>query len=160
MEREDKLKDAKRPVQLFLFVRPVNSLLPPWRPLGHWAVVVVFPDGRVMTFELKRNEQNRNVAVCTEGWPSHYKEGILYPIGDIFTSPNKLLKLAKSVSLNGKRYKWVRCNCQMWCIEFCSKLFPELPSPLQWNIQHFLSVIGATALVVTTPILVSTIRTM
>ena len=43
-------------------------------------------------------------------------------LGDCKISSKKLVKIARSNKLNGKKYNLLDRNCQLWCQEFCSEI--------------------------------------
>ena len=120
--RMEKVQDCKeyddetRNCLVLLYTRPVNDpLLPGLKTptyLQHWSLVAYFKDGdRLLTFEIMENDDNIIEAYRTCGAYSN-SDTEKHKLGNVRTSPKKLLTLAQKHSHNGTRFDAVSKNCR------------------------------------------------
>jgi hypothetical protein len=122
--------DETRDCLVLLYTRPVGNPLVggPVKPtyVQHWSLVTYFNDGdRLYTFEIMKNADSAIEAYRTLGAYS-YSDTEKHKIGNVRTSPKKLLTLAQRHSYNGTKYDAVWKNCQEWVKEFASMISDEL----------------------------------
>ena len=116
VQRCSEYDDQTRDCRVLLYTRPVDNPLVggPIRPtyLQHWSLVAYFEDGdRLLTFEIMENDDNIIEAYRTCGAYSN-SDTEKHKLGNVRTSPKKLLTLAQKHSHNGTRFDAVSKNCR------------------------------------------------
>jgi hypothetical protein len=124
--------DETRDCLVLLYTRPVDNplvggLISPTY-LQHWSLVAYFKDGdRLLTFEIMENDDNVIEAYRTCGAYDN-SDTERHRLGNVRTSPKKLLTLAQRHSYNGMSFNAVSRNCQEWVKEFASMISSQLRS--------------------------------